>query len=59
MNAYKEATILQEDEEQIVDICDQCSQVIYKGQQVWKVGSEIYCNGSCLESGLQIITYKA
>ncbi|ASJ54232.1 hypothetical protein BP422_12145 [Brevibacillus formosus] len=59
MNDYKEATIQQDDEDQIVDICDQCSQAVYSGQQVWKVGSEIYCSGSCLESGLQITTYKA
>jgi len=57
MSAYKEMAI-SDREDQIVDICDQCSGGIHKGQQVWKVGSEIYCCRDCLQTGLQIVTLR-
>lgn len=58
MNAFKEALIHAEEEEHIVDVCDHCGEAIHTGQTVWKVGGEMYCNRSCLDSGLQVITLK-
>ncbi|MGN7470371.1 hypothetical protein [Brevibacillus sp. SAFN-007a] len=57
MGGFKESAITSEND-QDVDICDHCGEAIYSGQVVWKVGSEMYCNRSCLESGIQIVTLR-
>lgn len=58
MSGYKDSSIVANEEDQVVDACDLCGEAIHSGQVVWKVGSEMYCNRSCLESGLQIVTLK-
>lgn len=58
MSAYKESTIASVDDDQVVEFCDHCGGDIQKGQTAWKVGSDMYCSQSCLQSGLEIVTLR-
>lgn len=58
MGTYKETVIPEVEEDQEVGICEECGTDIHTGQIVWKVGSDMYCSQSCLQSGLKIITLR-
>lgn len=40
----------------VVDHCEECGGEIYSGQQVWKVGSDMFCKTECLLDNLGVET---
>lgn len=46
-------------EAKVVDSCEECWGVIYEGQQVWKVGSDVFCCRGCMLTNVGAVTLTA
>lgn len=51
MGAYK-ASVIHDESDQPLDYCDDCGEGIYKDQEIWKIGGDVYCCSACFKNAI-------
>ncbi|MCM3589649.1 hypothetical protein M4D58_03270 [Brevibacillus borstelensis] len=54
MGAFK-ASVIPDKSDKLVDHCDDCGSPIYSGQEVWKIGGNLYCNTDCFKTAINAV----